>query len=134
VRRALLALACLALASACGNLPLYEAPEERTSGMPLTQAPQPRTGELTWRSETFETLPDGVLRFEFTLVNGTKRDYASIMLRLVLRGGGEERRMATVRYPAGSLAGGAQRRVRAHLAPPGFAVESADVELIYAQE
>ena len=54
------------------------------------------------------------------------------MLRLVLRG--PERTIATVRYPAGRLAAGASRRVRAYLAPPGFAVESADLELIYAQE
>jgi hypothetical protein len=133
VRPVALALACASLALACGSLPRYETSEERLGGLPLTQAPQPRTGELTWRSETFEETPQG-LRFEFTLVNGTKRDYVSVMLRLVLRGGGEERRLATVRYPAGGLAAGATRRVRAHLAPPGFAVESADIELIYAQE
>jgi hypothetical protein len=131
VRRATLALACAWLALACGALPLYETPEERAGGLPLSQAPQPRTGELTWRSETFETTPDGLL-FEFTLVNGTKRDYISLMLRLVLRG--PERAIATVRYPAGGLAAGASRRIRAHLATPGFAVESADLELIYAQE
>ena len=128
-----LALAGACLALACGSLPLYEKPEERLGGVPLSQAPQPRTGDLTWRSEVFETTPEG-LRFEFTLVNGTKRDYKSVMLRLVLRGGGAERKIATVRYPAGSLAAGDSRRVRAHLAPPGFAVESADIELIYAQE
>jgi hypothetical protein len=132
MRRLVLALACASLALSCGALPLYETPEERSGGgVPLTQANQPRTGELTWRSEVFEPIADGVL-FEFTLVNGTKRDYLSIMLRLVLRG--PERRIATVRYPAGPLAAGASRRVRAHLAPPGFAVESADVELIFAQE
>jgi hypothetical protein len=133
VRPVALALAWASLALACGSLPLYEKPEERLGGVPLSQAPQPRTGDLTWRSETFEAMPDG-LRFEFTLVNGTKRDYQSVMLRLVLRGGGAERRIATVRYPAGSLKAGGTRRVRAHLAPPGFAVESADIELIYAQE
>ncbi len=133
MRSVALALACAALALACGSLPRYEKPEERLGGLPLTQASQPRTGELTWRSEAFEETPEG-LRFEFTLVNGTKRDFVSVMLRLVLRGGGEARRLATVRYPAGGLAADSSRRVRAHLAPPGFAVESADVELIYAQE
>ena len=133
MRRLALALVGGCLALACGSLPLYEKPEERIGGVPLSQAPQPRTGDLTWRSEAFETTPEG-LRFEFTLVNGTKRDYASVMLRLVLRGGGTERKIATVRYPAGSLAAGSSRRVRAHLAPPGFPVESADIELIYAQE
>lgn len=131
MKRVALALGCAWLALACGSLPLYETPEERVGGLPLAQVPQPRTGELTWRSELFETTPDGLL-FEFTLVNGTKRDYLSVMLRLVLRG--PERTIATVRYPAGGLAAGASRRVRAHLAPPGFAVESADLELIYAQE
>ena len=131
MKRVALALVCAWFGLACGSLPLYERPEERVGGLPLSQAGQPRTGALTWRSEAFETTSDG-LRFEFTLVNGTKRDYASVMLRLVLRGA--ERTIATVRYPAGGLAAGASRRVRAHLAPPGFAVESADLELIYAQE
>ena len=132
MRRLGLALACLALAAGCGSLPRYERPEDREGGIPLTQASQPRTGSLTWRSETFETTKDGLLRFEFTLVNGTKRDYKSVMLRLVLRGA--ERQLATVRYPAGGLAAGDHRRIRAHLAPPGFPVKSADLELIYAQE
>jgi hypothetical protein len=61
-------------------------------------------------------------------VNGTSRDYLSVMLRLVLRG--PDRNIATVRYPAGPLAAGDSRRVRAHLAPPGFTVEGADLELI----
>jgi hypothetical protein len=131
MRGAALALAGAVLALACGGLPRYETPEERTGGIPLTQALQPRTGELTWRSETFESTADGI-RFEFTLVNGTRRDYFSTMLRLVLRG--PERQIATVRYPGGGIAAGETRRVRAHLAPPGFRVESADIELIYAQE
>jgi hypothetical protein len=54
------------------------------------------------------------------------------MLRILLRGGKHE--LATVRYPAGPLAAGASRRVRAYLPPPGFLVEGADVELILAQE
>lgn len=133
MRAQTLALACASALLACGGLPRYELPEERSGGgTPLTRANQPRTGELTWRSETVETRPDGGILFEFTLVNGTKRDYLSIMLRLVLRG--PEHRIATVRYPAGGLAAGASRRVRAHLAPPGFPVEAADLELLYAQE
>jgi len=129
VRR--LALACACLALACGGLPLYEAPEERTGSLPLSRAEQPRSGDLTWRPGLLEQTPEGVL-FEFTLVNGTARDYLSVMLRLVLRG--PDRSIATVRYPAGPLAAGGSRRVRAHLAPPGFTVEGADLELIFAQE
>lgn len=116
---------------ACGSLPLYETPEQRGPGSPLTQALHRRTGELTWRPGRLVTTPEGV-RFEFTLVNGTTRDYHSVMLRLVLRD--EAHALATVRYPAGALAAGAERRVRAHLAPPGFSVAGADVELIFAQE
>ena len=125
-----LALAC-ALALACGGLPLYETPEQRTGSLPLSRTEQPRSGELTWRPSLLEQTPEGVL-FEFTLVNGTSRDYFSVMLRIVLRG--PERSIATVRYPAGALAAGGHRRVRAQLAPPGFTVEGADLELIYAQE
>jgi hypothetical protein len=128
VRR--LALAC-ALALACGGLPLYEAPEQRTGSVPLSRTEQQRSGDLTWRPGRLEQTPAGVL-FEFTLVNGTSRDYFSTMLRIVLRG--PERQIATVRYPAGALAAGGSRRVRAQLAPPGFAVEGADLELIFAQE
>ena len=116
---------------ACGGLPVYELPEQRVAGRPLVQAPQRRTGDLTWRPSRLESSADGVL-FEFTLVNGTSRDYYSVLLRLVLRGG--DHAMATVRYPAGPLAAGSERRVRAHLPSPGFLVEGADVELIVAQE
>jgi hypothetical protein len=128
VRR--LALACT-LALACGGLPLYETPEERTGSVPLARTEQQRSGDLTWRPGLLEQTPEGVL-FEFTLVNGTARDYFSTMLRIVLRG--PDRNIATVRYPAGPLAAGGSRRVRAQLAPPGFAVEGADLELIFAQE
>ena len=131
MRRAAFVLLCAWLGLACSGPPLYETPEQRSGGRPLTQAPHRRTGELTWRQGRLEIAPDGVL-FEFTLVNGTSRDYFSVMLRLVLRGG--DRALATVRYPAGALAAGAERRVRAHLPPPGFAVEGADLELIWAQE
>jgi hypothetical protein len=130
-RGALLALLLAGLALACGSLPLYEKPEERGGSLPLARSEQQRTGELTWRPGRLQQTPEGVL-FEFTLVNGTARDYFSVMLRLVLRG--PERQVATVRYPAGALAAGSSRRVRAHLAPPGFAVEGADLELIFAQE
>ena len=130
-RAALAGLLGLGLALACGSLPLYEKPEERGDSLPLSRTEQPRTGELTWRPGLLQQTADGVL-FEFTLVNGTKRDYFSLMLRLVLRG--PEREIATVRYPAGAIAAGGSRRVRAHLAPPGFQVEGADLELIYAQE
>lgn len=125
-----LALAC-ALALACGGLPPYETPEQRSGSVPLSRTEQPRSGELTWRPGRLEQTPEGVL-FEFTLVNGTSRDYFSTMLRIVLRG--PERQIATVRYPAGPLAAGGSRRVRAQLAPPGFAVEGADLELVFAQE
>ena len=107
-----LALACASLALACGSLPRYEKPEERLGGLPLSQAPQPRTGDLTWRSEAFETTPDG-LRFEFTLVNGTKRDYQSVMLRLVLRGGGAERRLR----PSATRPGASRREAAAGSGP-----------------
>jgi len=131
MRRLALACACVWLALACGGLPLYEAPEQRTGSLPLSRTEQLRTGDLTWRPGRLEQTPEGVL-FEFTLVNGTTRNYVSLMLRVVLRG--PDRNIASVRYPAGPLAAGGSRRVRAHLAPPGFAVEGADLELIFAQE
>jgi hypothetical protein len=128
---ALGALACAALALGCGGLPLYEAPEERVGGVPLLRTEQPRTGQLTWRPGMLSQTPEGV-RFEFTLVNGTARDYLSVMLRVILRG--SDRRIATARWPAGPLAARGERRVRAHLAPPGFEIEGADLELLYAQD
>jgi hypothetical protein len=132
VRTLGLLLACALGSLACGGLPLYESPEQRSGGgVPIPRAEQLRTGELTWRPARLEQNPDGVA-FEFTLVNGTARDYLSVMLRLVLRG--PERALATARYPAGPLAAGAKRQVRAHLAPPGFPVEGADLELIYTQQ
>lgn len=130
--RALVAVLASALLLACGGFPVYELPEERTSGEPLMAAPNPRTGELAWRSGSLETAPDGTLRFEFTLMNGTPRDYLSIMLRVVLRG--PEREIATARYPAGALAARSSKVVRAHLGPPGFEVKETQLELIYAQE
>ena len=133
MRHLALALAGLALGFglACGGLPVYETPDERGPGSPVLRANQPHTGELTWRPATLRQTPDGVF-FEFTLVNGSRRTYYSVMLRIVLRG--PDHALATVRYPAGGLAAGTSRRVRAQLAPPGFAVEGADLELIYAQE
>jgi hypothetical protein len=121
------------LALACGGLPLYETPEERreSGGLPLERTEQPRTGSLTWRLEAIEQTPDGP-RLDFVLVNGTKRDYLSLMLRLVLRGPGHA--LATLRYPVGGIRADGSRRVRAHLAPPGFPVEDVELELIYAQE
>jgi len=127
-----IACACAWLVLGCSGLPLYETPEERSGGgFPLSRTEQQRSGELTWRPGRLEQTPEGVL-FEFTLVNGTPRDYFSVMLRVVLRG--PDHRIATARYPSGAIAGGGSRRVRAHLAPPGFAVEGADLELIFAQE
>ena len=131
MKAAALALLYAWLSLGCGGLPRYEDPDQRSGGRPVTQAPHRRTGELTWRPGRLENTPEGV-RLEFTLVNGTARDYFSIMLRLVLRGGDHD--MATVRYPAGALAAGGSRLVRAHLPPPGFVVESAELELIVAQE
>jgi hypothetical protein len=125
----LLAAACLALACS-GSLP-YELPEERGGGRPLAEARNPRTGEITWRAGDLETSPTGV-RFQFTLMNGTSRDYFNVMLRLVLRGPGRE--MATVRYPAGPLAARSSKVVHAQLSPTGFEVESTQIELIWAQE
>ena len=84
--RATLLAAALALACA-GGAPPYELPEERTGGRPLTQAPNPRSGEISWRAGPIEKTADG-LRVEFTLMNGTSRDYFNVMLRLVLRGPG----------------------------------------------
>jgi hypothetical protein len=125
-------LLAAALALACaGGAPPYELPEERTAGRPLTQAPNPRTGEISWRAGPIEKTPDG-LRVEFTLMNGTSRDYFNVMLRMVLRGAG--RQVATVRYPIGPLGARSTKRVQAHLAPPGFEVEEAQLELIWAQE
>jgi hypothetical protein len=121
----------LALALGCGSLPPFETPDERTGGIPVTRTEHRRTGQLTWRPAGLQQTAEGV-RFEFTLVNGTTRDYLSVMLRLVLRGPGSD--LATARWPAGPVAAHGERRVRAHLAPPGFEVEGADVELLYAQE
>lgn len=126
-----LTIACACLTLACGGLPLYETPEERTPSLPLTRANQQRTGGLTWRPGVLQQTDEGV-HMEFTLVNGTARNFLSVMLRIVLRGA--QGSLATVRYPAGPLAAGGSRRVRAHLAPPGFSVEGAELELIYAQE
>jgi hypothetical protein len=116
---------------ACGGLPPYELPEQRTSGEPLMEAPNPRTGELAWRSGSLETSAEGV-HVEFTLMNGTTRDYISVMLRVILLG--PDREMATARYPVGSMAGRSSKVVRMHLGPPGFEVKETRLELVYAQE
>jgi hypothetical protein len=126
---ALLAAAGLVLACS-GTLP-YELPEERSGGRPIAEAPNPRTGEITWRPGALEKTETG-LRFQFTLMNGTSRDYLGTMLRLVLRGPGRE--IATVRYPAGPLAARSSKVVQAMLGPPGFEVKEAHIELIWAQE
>src|SRR5262245_10869486 len=115
----------------CASAPVYELPEERTGGQPLAQAPYPRSGRITWRPGPISSTSDG-LRIELTLMNGTSRDYANLMLRLVLRGPG--RQMASVRYPSGPLSRFSTRVVRAHLAPPGFEVKRTRVELLWAQE
>jgi hypothetical protein len=127
--RAVLAAAWLALACS-GALP-YELPEERSGGRPMTEAPNPRTGEITWRAGALEQTPTGV-RFQFTLMNGNSRDYFNVMLRLVLRGPARE--IATVRYPVGPLGARSSKVIQAQLAPPGFEVEEAQIELIWAQE
>ncbi len=119
------------LALGCASTPAFELPEERTSGRPLAQATHPRTGEIRWRPGPISPTPDGV-RVEFTLMNGTPRHYANLMLRIVLRG--PEREIASVRYPTGPLAAYSSRQVRAHIAWPGFAVEETQLELIWAQE
>jgi hypothetical protein len=124
-------LAAALLALACAGAPPFELPEERGAGQPLSESPNLRTGEITWRSGRLETTPEGV-RFEFTLMNGTARDYAAMMLRLVLRG--PDRKLATVRYPVGSLSRGSRKVVSALLASPGFEVEETQIELIWAQQ
>ena len=125
------ALLATALALACSGAPPYELPEERAVGRPLRSAPNPRTGEITWRSGTLEQTPERV-RVGFTLVNGTPRDYVSVMLRLVLRGASHE--TATARYPVGPLAARSSKVIQAFLAPPGFEVRDTQLELIWAQE
>jgi hypothetical protein len=54
------------------------------------------------------------------------------MLRLVLRG--PEHELASVRYPVGPLGARSSKVIQAQLAPPGFAVEETQIELIWAQE
>ena len=125
------ALAAAALALGCSGAPPYELPEERSGGRPLTEAANPSTGEITWRSPMLEQTPERV-RIGFTLVNGTTRDYISVMLRLVLRGSARE--TATARYPVGPLAARSQKVIQAFLAPPGFEVQETQLELIFAQE
>ena len=125
------ALLGICLALGCASAPAFELPEERTGGRPLAQAPNPRSGEISWRPGPITSTPDGV-RVEFTLMNGTPRYYANLMLRVVLHGSGRE--IATVRYPTGPLSAYSSREVRAHLAWPGFAVEETQLELIWAQE
>ena len=129
--RAVAAALATWLALGCGGFPPYEIPGERPAAAPLSRTEQPRTGELTWRPGRLVQTAEGVL-FEFTLMNGTSRDYFSVMLRVVLRG--PAHRLATVRWPAGALAARGERRVRAQRAPPGFEVQGADLELVYAQE
>jgi hypothetical protein len=129
--RGLAAACAAALALGCSGVPPYEAPEARTGGVPLSRTEHPRSGQLTWRPIGLTQTAEGVV-FEFTLVNGTTRDYLSVLLRVVLRGA--DRQMATARWPAGPLAARGERRVRAHLAPPGFAIEGGDLELLVAQE
>jgi hypothetical protein len=125
------ALAALLTLACAGGPPPFELPEERTDGRPLTQAANPRTGEISWRPGPIEKTPEGY-RLEFTLLNGTTRDYYNVMLRLILRGPGRE--LATVRYPTGPLAARSTKRIQAHVGPPGFEVEAAQLELIWAQE
>ena len=129
--RARRALAAAGLALACSGAPQYELPEERTAGRPLTETTHQRTGEITWRPGDLEQTPERV-RVGFTLMNGTTRDYLSVMLRVVLRGGA--RQMATARYPVGSLAARSSKVVQVFLAPPGFEVQETQLELIWAQE
>jgi hypothetical protein len=129
--RALLAAAAGALALGCAGVPPYEEPGERIGGVPLSRTEHPPTGQLGWRPLALVQTAEGVV-FEFTLVNGTARDYLSVVLRVVLRG--PAHRIATARWPAGPLRARGERRVRAHLAPPGFSVEGADLELLVAQE
>jgi hypothetical protein len=129
--RPLLAALAAALALGCSGVPPYEAPEERSGGVPLSRSEHPRSGQLTWRPIGLVQTAEGVV-FEFTLVNGTTRDYLSVLLRVVLRG--PEHRTATARWPAGPLVARGERRVRAHLAPPGFEIEGADLELLVAHE
>ena len=128
VRRA---LAAAGLALACSGTPRYELPEERSAGRPLTETTHPRTGELTWRPGELEQTPERV-RVGFTLMNGTPRDYLSVMLRVVLRGG--DREMATARYPVGPLAARSSKVIQAFFGPPGFEVQETQLELIFAQE
>jgi hypothetical protein len=130
VRRAALLAALLGLACA-GGPPPFELPEERSEGRPLTQAPNPRSGEISWRPGPIEKTPNGV-RVEFTLMNGTSRDYFNVMLRVILRGPGRE--LASVRYPTGPFAARSTKRIQAHVGAPGFEVEEAQLELIWAQE
>jgi hypothetical protein len=126
---ALAALACLA--AGCAASPPWEAPEERVDGRPLAEAPYPRSGDLSWRPIALVQSEDDV-RFEFTLMNGTSRHFQSVMLRIVLRGPGSA--IASVRYPTGAISPRSSRRVAALLASPGFEVERAELELIFAFE
>jgi hypothetical protein len=106
-----------------------ETPEQRAVGTPIGRSDHPRSGHLSYRVGRIEQVDDLVL-VDLHLYNGTKRDYATVTLRVLVHGGPGE--LASIRVPLGGMGADRSRPVSARLPGVPFQVRDVGLELIYA--
>ena len=99
------------------------------AGVPVGRSVHLRSGHFTYRLGAIER--DGNdLRVELRFSNGTHRRYDSVMLRVILFGGGGEIR--AVRLPVGAILSEQTKPLVARANDVAFSVKDVTLQLIYA--
>ncbi len=123
-------VAALLLGLGCAAATLTpELPEERTAGLRLPRAQHLRAGSLTYRLGQIQRGPDGELRIDFRLQNGSSRDIEQGLLRVVAYG--DEGRMVSGRLPFGALRRGQSRGMSARFSAVPFRLVDVGLEVIF---
>lgn len=120
-------LGCAALLACGGNGPAAESASR--GGTPLGRSSHPRSGQFTYRLSAIEQHGSEV-RVDFSISNGTHRDYNSVLIRVVLFGNSGEIR--TVELPIGAMRAEQRRPRVARLEDVPFQVRDITLELVYA--
>jgi hypothetical protein len=99
------------------------------SGTPLGRSSHLRSGQFTYRLGGIEQRGSDV-RVDFSISNGTHRDYNSVLIRVILFGDGGGIR--TVELPIGAIRAEQSKPQVARIDEVPFRVRDLTVELVYA--
>ncbi len=130
MRRALLVGALLLGACVPGSPDVWEPAEDTMrAGRPLGRSLHLRSGHLTYRLGQVDQ-EDANVRVGVVLMNGSHRDYQSLILRVILHG--PEGRQREDRLVVGPFREGASRGLSAWISGVPFPVQDVSLELVLA--